>query len=129
MGQPYLVQLIGSFCWDEAEDPARGISVDEVRRAVADAAEQFGTHVHGPVWYRLSDLDKRFLVAMLADPHTSVMADIGSRWGHARRSLSSYRKRLLAVGLVRSVGRGRVAFADPTVRAFVQSEATTEGLI
>ena len=126
-GQPYLVQMIGSYVWDGAEDLVRGVTADEMRRAVADATEQFGRHVHGPVWNRLSDLDKRFLAAMLADPSTSAVADIGRRWGHSPRSLSTYRKRLLASGLIISIGRGRVAFADPAVRRYVEARAAAEG--
>ena len=126
-GQPYLVQLIGSHVWDDAEDLVRGVTADEVRRAAADATEQFGRHVHGPVWNRLSDLDKRFLAAMLVDSSTSAIADLGQRWGHSPRSLSTYRKRLLASGLVTSIGRGRVAFADPSVRRYVDAQAAAEG--
>lgn len=129
MGQPYLVQLIGSFVWDDAEDLARGVSAEEFRRAAADASEQFGRHVHGPVWHWLSDLDKRFLAAMLPDAASSAVSDVGRRWGHSPRSLSTYRKRLLTVGLITSVGRGRVAFADATVRPYVQAQATAEGFI
>ena len=126
-GQPYLVQLIGSHVWDDAEDLVRGVTADEVRRAAADATEQFGRHVHGPVWNRLSDLDKRFLAAMLADSATSALADIGRRWGHSPRSLSTYRKRLLALGLITSIGRGRVAFADRCVRPYVAARTVAEG--
>ena len=126
-GRPYLVQLIGYHAWDDTEDLERGISVAEVRRAVDDAIEQYGQHVHGPVWYRLSDLDKRFLAAMLTDHSTSAIADIGSRWGHNPRSLSTYRKRLMSAGLVISVGRGRVAFVDPSARRFVAARADAEG--
>ena len=68
MGQPYLVQLIGSYVWDDTEDLAEGVTADEARRATADASEQFGRHVHGPVWHRLSDLDKRFLAPCLLTP-------------------------------------------------------------
>lgn len=126
-GRPYLVQLIGYHAWDDTEDLERGISVAEVRRAVDDALEQYGQHVHGPVWYRLSDLDKRFLAAMLTDRATSTLADIGSRWGHNPRSLSTYRKRLMSAGLITSVGRGRVAFVDPSARRFVAARAAAEG--
>ncbi len=126
-GQPYLVQLIGSYVWDDAEDLARGVTAHEARRAIADATEQFGRHVHGPVWNRLSDLDKRFLASMLADSSTSAIADIGRRWGHSPRSLSTYRQRLLASGLITSIGRGRVAFADSTVRRYVEAQAVVEG--
>ena len=126
-GRPYLVQLIGYHAWDDTEDLERGISVAEIRRAVDDAIEQYGQHVHGPVWYRLSDLDKRFLAAMLTDPETSTIADIGARWGHNPRSVSTYRKRLMSAGLIISVGRGRVAFVDPSARRFVATRADAEG--
>ena len=36
MGQPYLVQLIGSYFWDDIEDLARGMTARDARRAVAD---------------------------------------------------------------------------------------------
>jgi len=127
MGQPYLVQLIGSYLWDDAEDLIAGVTAEEVRRAAADASGQFGRHVHGPVWNRLSDLDKRFLAAMLLDAASSAVSDIGRRWGHSPRSLSTYRKRLLAAGLISSAGRGRVVFADPTVRRYVEAQAAAEG--
>ena len=129
MGQPYLVQLIGSYVWDDAEDLARGVTAEEVRPAAADASEQFGRHVHGPVWHGLSDLDKRFLAAMLPDAASSAVGDVGRRWGHSQRSLSTYRNRLLRSGLISSVGHGRAAFADHTVRQYVQGQATAEGLV
>ena len=97
----------------------------EVRRAVA--TEQHGRHVHGPVCYRLSDLDKSFLAAMLTDRATSAIADIGIRWGHNPRSLSTYRKRLMSAGLIISIGRGRVAFVDPSARRFVAARVVAEG--
>lgn len=49
MGQPYLVQLIGSCIWDDAEDLTRGITAEEVSQAAANASEQFGRHLHGPI--------------------------------------------------------------------------------
>jgi len=59
-----------------------------------------------------------------ADPG---LADIGRRWGHGPRSLSTYRKRLLLAGLITTVGRGRVGFADSTVRGYVRARAASEG--
>ena len=126
-GQPYLVQLIGAYAWDDSEDPLRGITAADVERAVTDAVRQFGLHVYGPVWHGLSDLDKKFLVAMLADTDSSTIADIGRRWGHDARSLSTYRGRLTAVGLITPVGRGRVSYADPAVRSYVTARAVAEG--
>ncbi|MCY4280435.1 MAG: hypothetical protein OXC59_06985 [Acidimicrobiaceae bacterium] len=127
LGQPYLVQLIGSRVWEDSEDVPGGVTAKEIERAAHDASEQFGRHVHSPVWYRLSDLDKRFLAAMLADSASSAVSDVGGRWGHSVSSLSSYRRRLLRAGLISSVGRGRVMFADHTVRRFVEARAAAEG--
>ncbi len=126
-GQPYLVQLIGAYAWDDAEDPVRGITASDVEPAVADATRQFGVHVYGPVWHGLSDVDKRFLVSMLVDADTSAVGDVGRRWGHGARGLSTYRRRLAAAGLITSVGRGRLAFVDPAVRSHVAAQAATEG--
>lgn len=126
-GQPYLVQLIGAYAWDDADDPISGITADDAHRAAADASRQFGQHVYGPVWHTLSDLDKKFLAAMLADDGTSSVADIGRRWGHNPRSLSTYRSRLLAHGLIVSVGRGRVGFTDTAARGYVSGRVRREG--
>lgn len=126
-GQPYLVQLIGAYAWDDAADPIAGITVDDIGPATADATRQFGEHVYGPVWHRLSQLDRKFLIAMLADAGASAVGDIGERWGHGARSLSTYRRRLLAAGLIAEMGRGRVAFADTAVRHYVASRALAEG--
>ena len=115
--------------WDESEDPVAGIRADEAERAVANARSLYGQHVHAPVWHRLSDLDKRFLIAMLEDRGSSAIADIGTRWQHDSRSLSRYRQRLLSAGLIRSVGHGRVAFVDDAARAFVSLQALAEGWI
>ncbi len=127
LGQPYLVQLIGSHVWDDAGDLVRGVTVEEVKQAANNASELFGNHVHGPVWRRLSSLDKRFLAAMLDDHASSVLSDVGERWGHSARSLGTYRQRLMQSGLINSVGHGQVMFADHTVRRFVKAQATKEG--
>ena len=126
-GQPYLVQLIGAYAWDDAADPIAGITVADIGSAAADATRQFGEHVYGPVWHRLSQLDRKFLIAMLADAGPSAIGDIGERWGHGTRSLSTYRRRLLAAGLIVATGHGRVAFADTAARHYIKSRATAEG--
>ena len=82
-GQPYFVELIGARLWGESADPVSGITVEEAERAVEGAIRQFGEHVYAPVWHRLSDLDKRFLTAMLSDRGSSAIAHVGDRWGTA----------------------------------------------
>ena len=92
MGQPYLVQMIGSYVWDDAEDLAREVTAEGVRRAVDDASRHCCQHVHGPVRHRLSNLDKRFLAWMLPDASTSTIAAVGGRWGHSARNLGACRQ-------------------------------------
>lgn len=128
-GQPYLIQLIGADMWDECADPVAGIAADDVERALDGSVRKFGEHVYAPLWRRLSDLDKRFLIAMLEDPGSASIADIGRRWRHDNRSLSRYRQRLLSAGLVTSVGRGRIAFVHAAVRGHVARQAIAEGWI
>lgn len=128
-GQPYLIQLIGADIWDECADPVAGITVGDVERAVAGSVRKFGEHVYAPLWRRLSDLDKRFLIAMLEDPGSTSIGDIGKRWQHDSRSLSRYRQRLLSTGLVTVVGRGRLAFVHDAARRHVARQAVAEGWI
>lgn len=66
---------------------------------------------------------------MLPDAASSAVSDVGRRWGHNPRSLSTNRKRLLAVGLITSVGRGRVAFADLAIRRYVEAQSVAEGFV
>ena len=66
---------------------------------------------------------------MLLDAASSAVSDVGRHWGHNPRSLRTYRKRLLAVGLITSVGRGRVAFADTTIRRCVEAQSAAEGFV
>ncbi|MYA26797.1 MAG: hypothetical protein F4Z27_10605 [Acidimicrobiales bacterium] len=113
--------------WDECTDPIAGITIDDVERAVTDSVRKFGEHVYAPVWRRLSDLDKRFLIAMLEDPGSTSIADIGRRWQHDSRSLSRYRQRLLSAGFIAVVGRGRLAFVHEAARSHVARQAADEG--
>ena len=64
---------------------------------------------------------------MLLDAASRTASDIGRRWSHKPRSLSTYRKRPLAAGLISSIGRGKAAFADPTVRRYIEAQAAAEG--
>lgn len=128
-GQPYLVQLIGADMWDECSDPIAGIAADDVERAAAGAVRKFGEHVYAPLWRRLSDLDKRFLIAMLDDAGSTSIGDIGRRWQHGSSSLSRYRQRLLSAGLITVVGRGRLAFVHEAARSHIARQAVAEGWI
>ena len=127
-GHPFMVQLIGARMWASAADPAAGISADEVRQGIAEALQRFGGSVYGPVWSRLTEPERRFLVAMVADDdRPSPMSAVGSRWGLNYSSLSTYRRRLINKGMIETAGRGLVRFVRPGARDYAIAQAREEG--
>lgn len=71
----------------------------------------------------LSAKDVEFLEAMLTDRRESRMGTIASRMGVSSGYAAKYKTRLLALGAIRQMGRGVVAFDMPGLRAYVVSRA------
>ena len=127
-GHPFMVQLIGARVWSSSADPAAGITADEVRRGITEAQERFGGSVYGPVWSTLTDPERRFLIAMVADDNRpSAISAIGRRWGRPYSSLNTYRRRLINKGMIETAGRGRVRFVRPGARDYAIAQAREEG--
>ncbi|WP_454858742.1 hypothetical protein [Promicromonospora soli] len=64
----------------------------------------------------LSDLDRTFL-AMSVDDGPAQMADVRRRMGDVTpQHANTYRRRLMAAGMIRQVSHGKVAFALPYLR-------------
>ena len=127
-GHPFMVQLIGARVWASAADPAAGITAEEVRRGIDEAQQRFGGSVYGPVWSTLTDPERRFLIAMLADDdRASMISAVGIRWGRPYGSLNTYRRRLINKGMIEAAGRGRVRFVRPGARDYVLAQAREEG--
>lgn len=123
-----MVQLIGARMWASAADPAAGITADEVRQGIAEALGRFGGSVYGPVWGRLSEPERRFLIAMLPDDdRPSPVSAVGGRWGMRYSGLSTYRRRLINKGMIETAGRGLVRFVRPGARDYTIAQARQEG--
>lgn len=120
-GYPYMLQLVGFRCW-QASNPSGVISVEAAKRGVGDAREDFRSHILEPTFQELSEVDLRFIEAMLADERESRISDVAKRMGVESRYASKYRSRLLAEGVIEQVARGIVRFALPEFKAFVQGE-------
>ncbi|MCH4083014.1 MAG: ATP-binding protein [Olsenella sp.] len=120
-GYPYMLQLVGFRCW-QASELSGTISAAEARQGAADAQEDFRSHILAPTYRELSDVDLRFIEAMLEDTKESRVADIAQRMGVESRYASKYRGRLLAGGVIDQVARGVVRFALPGFRAYVEEE-------
>ncbi len=120
-GYPYMLQLVGFRSW-QASELHNEISLADARQGIRDAREDFTRRILAPTYRELSDIDLRFVEAMLADSRESRIADIAGRMGVESRYASKYRSRLLAAGVIEQVSRGVVHFALPGFREFATQE-------
>ena len=120
-GYPYMLQLVGFRCW-QASNLSGIISAEAAKRGIEDAHEDFRSHILEPTFRELSEMDLRFVEAMLVDKRESRISDIAKRMDVESRYASKYRSRLLAEGVIEQVARGIVRFALPEFKAFAQEE-------
>jgi len=120
-GYPFMIQLVGFHSWDRASgDPVR-IGTVEVSEGIEQADRRVGRLVLGPTWRGLSEMDQRFLLAMVEDEGESLMADVSARLGVDSRYASVYRQRLIAAGVVTATGRGRIDLTHHAARDWIRS--------
>lgn len=120
-GFPYMLQLVGFRCW-QATSPDDVISARSAQLGIRDAQDDFRSHILAPTLRELSEIDLRFVEAMLEDERESRISNIAKRMGVESRYASKYRSRLLAEGVIEQVARGVVRFALPEFRAYVREE-------
>jgi DNA-binding Lrp family transcriptional regulator len=117
-GFPYLIQLIGFYLWKSA-----GSRIDE--RLVADALLNSKVELFQNVYQLMlgeaSPKDQEFLCAMLKDAAASQFGELAKRMGTSASYASRYRQRLIDSGLVHSPAYGKLAFAPPYFREFLQA--------
>lgn len=109
--------------WKAAHNPAAGITADETTTGVAEAERRIGRLVFAPTWKSLSDVDRRFLLAMARDDASSPLATIANRLGVDTNYAGVYRHRLIGAGMVSPAGRGRVDFTHHATRGWIRSQA------
>lgn len=124
-GYPFLIQLVGSYCW-RANRRAETISLEDVKKGVADARRRLGSLVHAPALAESSDIDRSFLLAMSEDDGPSRMADIRQRLGVSSQYASIYRLRLIESELIEPAGHGRVDFTLPHLRDYIRGHAAAQ---
>lgn len=120
-GYPFLIQLVGYFLWREAENNHGSLAPEAVRRAIDAATRRHARTVIEAALSTASPKDLEFLHAMAEDDGPSAAGDIGQRLGAKTNLVANYRTRLLAAGLIESVGHGKVDFAIPGLRAYLKS--------
>ena len=99
-----------------ARTPINSIDLVNVQAGAAEAEHAMVDQIAGPVWNRLSPMDRRFLVAMLRDEPDSSLADIAQRLGRTVQYARTYRRRLIAAGAISAASKARVCFRHHALR-------------
>jgi len=119
-GYPYLIQLVGFYLWELLKS---GIEPDNILdQIIIRSRSMMFQNVHKLLFRELSPVDKEFVYAMAIDYSISKFADIISRTGKPKNTLTKYRLRLIDSGYIKPVGRGEVAFLLPFTRDFLLQE-------
>lgn len=126
-GYPYLIQTVGYESWRLARDGTT-ITAEHARTGVESARRRVGRLVHDPTLAALSAIDKSYLVAMAVDEGPSRTGDIAHRIGQTPQYAGTYRKRLLAHGIITSPRHGYVDFTLPYLREYLREHAATQTL-
>lgn len=124
-GYPFMIQLVGYHSWRQSA-PKRTVSGADVEAGADSARRRVGRLVIEPALNDLSAVDRTFLLRMAADDGPSKTADIGQRMGADANYISQYRLRLMAAGMIIPVGHGRVDFALPQLREWLQEHAAID---
>lgn len=122
-GYAFMVQLVGFHSWDAAADPSSGITAGEVSVGIDKARGRVARLVLGPTWRGLSDVDRRFLLAMARDDGESRLAEVADRLGVDTNYAGVYRHRLIRAGMIVATGRGRIDLAHHAARGWLRHKA------
>ncbi|MEA9987021.1 ATP-binding protein [Subtercola sp. RTI3] len=115
-GYPFLIQLVGYFLWQEAEETLRPLDHEAVERAVTAARRRNARTVIEAALSTTSRKDRAFLDAMSANEGPTAIGEITKRLNSKSNTIANYRNRLVAAGLIEPAGYGLVAFAIPGLR-------------
>ena len=126
-GYAFMIQLVGFHTWKAARDPASGITSGETERGIHDAERKIGRLVIAPTWNGLSDVDRRFLLAMARDDGPSQLATIATRLDCDTNYAGVYRHRLIKAGMITSPQRGRVDYAHHATRDWIRNGSAYSG--
>ena len=113
-GLPFLIQLIGYHIFNQSNN--KTITMSDVDQGILDAKEDMESMVLEATLFDLSDVDQQFLKAMAQDETESKIADIAKRMGVSSQYAGTYRRRLIAQGIIAPAGRGKLVFALPMLR-------------
>lgn len=110
-GSPYLLQLVGHYTCLYAEDGK--VSEASLAEALRTSGDDFQSDVCATTLAALSERDVDFLEAMAELGEPTPVAAIAEAMGATVDYAQKYRRRLIDGGIIKSAGRGKVAFDVP----------------
>ena len=121
-GYPYMIQLVGYYMWQSADRRnSSTITEEDVRQAGSDAKLAFQEAVCAPAFARLTEPQRRFVLAMAQDcPASSATADVMARAERSRGWTTKYRSSLIQEHVIMADGRGKVRYAIPLMGNYLQ---------
>lgn len=125
-GFPYMLQSVGHEAW-RACPGGPVIGIDDVQRGLPAARRRLARNIAELATRGISGVDLQFLEAMALDPqgHDSAVSDIASRLAISGSYVGRYRDRLIASGMIRATGYGRVEFVVRGLRDHLTDHPTT----
>jgi hypothetical protein len=122
-GYPYAVQLYGDAAWIAAGRPDAGGAITRRHvKAARRSVDRDLRNLFAARWANTTPNQRRFLVAVawLQEEGSVDRADLAEVLEVSSRSLSSVRARLIAKGLIRSEGHGRVTIPVPGFAGYIR---------
>lgn len=117
-GSPYLMQLVGYYLTLYASDSR--IDNQALDDALTSARDDYERDVCQTTILGLSGQDVTFLREMAQIDEPSSISEIAHRMGVTPDYAQKYRKRLLDAGIIEPAGRGKLVFAVPYLRDWLQ---------
>ena len=121
-GYPYMIQLMGYYMWQAAERRSSDvIEPEDVERAQSDSLIAFGDAVCVPVFSSLTDAQREFVLHMAESVDEEVsLQEIAEKAQKSSSWASKYRASLIDDRVIEPAGRGKVRFAIPHFREYLQ---------
>ncbi len=129
-GYPFMIQLVGYYAWQYAKR-AHKVIVDEeeAERGISTARERFDAMVIEPALQRVPESGITYLLAMASLGEICSSGDIAESLGKTSQQLSAIRSRLLRDSIIEAPAYGKVSFAIPYMRKYLdehRAELETE---
>jgi len=120
-GFPFMIQLIGYQMWRQNIE-MNNISTNDAKEGIHLAQKDLERMIFETTFRELSEKDITFLTAMLEDKEFSTIHNLTKRMNVSSKYAGIYRKRLIEQGIIESIGHGKVAYAMPMFREYIEAK-------